>query len=156
MEIVSIDQNLSVQSDSSQYYIINNFYIVYEDKYFVISIRCYGNENKSILNNTETLNMKKGIYYGAYGIADRIKYLKQNYNDKPFINKNNVKIGKFVSYWPSGRTSDTYGLFFTIPNVDFNECSVIVNNIWSTFSLNEKLEWNDKDYKDKIKREKEN
>jgi hypothetical protein len=118
-----------------------------------MSILCYGNKNESILKGDETLNMEKYTYYGSYGIADRIKYLKRNYSNMPFFNKNNIKMSKLVSDWPSGVTSDTYGLYFTLLNSDFNECSIIIDNIWGAFAQNEKLVWDDNNYKNKIKNE---
>jgi hypothetical protein len=86
-----------------------------------------------ILNGADTLNMNTGIYYSNYNIADQIKYLIPDYNEIPIYNKNNIRYSKFVSYWPSGHSSDYYGIYFNIPNNEFTECIISIYNIWGTF-----------------------
>jgi hypothetical protein len=97
--------------------------------------------------------MKKWTYNGSYDIADRIKFLKQNYNAIPFFNRAGVKIGRFISTWGSGISSDTYALYFEIPNREFTECSIVIDNIWGTFAQHDELVLNDTRYEDKIKSE---
>ena len=150
IEVVSINQRLRIKNDNSQYYIVNNIFFIYENKYFVISINCYGNSNSNILNGIDTLNMNTGIYYSNYNIADQIKYLIPNYNEIPIYNNNNIKYSKFVSYWPSGVTSDYYGLYFQIPNDDFSECIISINNIWGSFGdIRNLILGNNHDYREK-------
>lgn len=149
IELVSISQKLMIKDDKSQYFIWNQIDFIFENKYFSIAINCYGNSNKKILEGSKTYNMETGTYYASYNIADQIKDLKQNFIHMPLFNKNNVKYSKFVSDWPSGRTSDYYGLYFQMPNNDFSECIISINNIWYSFAKNQRLQiGNNLDYKE--------
>jgi hypothetical protein len=154
-EVASITQKLRVKSDKSQYCITNNIYFIFENKYFVMTINCYGNNNIRILDGSETYNMETGLYYSNnYSMADEIKYLMPNYIDIPLFNKNNVKYSKFISDWPSGRTSDYYGLYFQIPNNEFSECIISIYNIWGSFATSQRLKFgNNPDYKEKYMKE---
>lgn len=149
MEVVSINQYLRVKSDATQYSIISNIYFIYENRYFSISIQCYGNTNRSILNGIETYNMRRGTYYANYNIASQINYLKQNYRTSPLKNSNGLQYAKLVSLWPSGMSSDYYGLYFLLPNSEFNECILSIYNAWDALAVDQKLVWNDNNYKTK-------
>ena len=154
LEVISINQYLSVKRDRSQYCMTNIINVVYENRLFFIIIYCFGNTNTSLLNGTENYNMQtRDGYYSNYNMADEIKFLKQNYTDSPFINENNVQLSRFVSDWASGATSDYYGLYFKLPNDEFSECVVSVYNVWGTFSKNQKLDLNDKNYRTKYEKE---
>jgi hypothetical protein len=161
MELKFIEQKIGIDKGergivkrSPQYLIQNNLYIVFQDKYFLITIGCYGNANQDILSGNKKYNMELFNYSGSYAVADRIIDLKQNYDNIPFINENNVQIGKLVGSWPSGTTSDYYGLYFILPNNEFNECIVSINNVWRTYAKNTSLIlFNDLNYKEKYKDE---
>jgi hypothetical protein len=151
IEVVSLNQYLFVDRDNTQYSVSNYFDIVYQNKYFILRIDCYGDTNMSILNGDKTYNLRKIINPNIYKSENIIKYLKENYDDDSFTNKNNVKMGRLVSNWASGRTSDYYGLYFTLSNNEFSECVIAIYNIWYTFTVNEELDHNDKSYRVKYK-----
>jgi hypothetical protein len=153
IKVISIDRDLLVKSDNDQYIIRTYLEVIFQGKYFGINISCYGNTNALILNGTETYNMKITTYHPNYAGSPAIKYLKQNYIENPFINKNNVKISRFVSNWASDISSDYYGLYFTLPDSEFNECIIDIYNIWGTFGKIQELGHNDKDYKIKYMNE---
>jgi hypothetical protein len=146
IDVASINQYLRIKSDNSQYCVVNNMYVIWQNRYFLINVNCYGNSNKNVFNGTETYNMRKGVYYAKYNIADQVTYLKKNYVERPFTNKNKVKLSRFVSDWASGMTSDYYGLYFMLPGTEFTECIISINNIWGTFSKNYKLAFDDVTY----------
>jgi hypothetical protein len=150
IEIVSISQYLD--RSKTQYCITNSLDVIYQNKHFYLDIDCYGNTNSAILKNNEFYNLKKLINPSLYKSMNQIGYLKSNYVNDPSINKNDIKIGKFVSHWGTSWTSDYYGVYFILPNSEFNECVISIDNVWYTFAQNETLE-DDEDYKNKILRE---
>jgi hypothetical protein len=151
MEVVAIKQYLAVNYDNTRYCIDTSFRFIYENRYLSLVVQCYGSADKSILDGTKILNMEKYSFYGEYNIASQIKELKQNYTDNLLTNKNGVEFSRLVSYWPSGATSDYYGLYFKLPGKDFSECIISINNIWGSFDDPEKLSMPDNDYKEKVK-----
>jgi hypothetical protein len=150
IEIISMNQYLLLNRDKTQYGIYNLFNIVYQNKFFFIGIEIYGNTNSFILGETKTFNLNKIINPSSYMSKNQIIYLKEKYIKDPFINKNNVKISRLVSYWGTSWTTDYYGLYFMLPNNEFNECVISIDNIWSTFA---KIETLDKNYKENIIKE---
>ena len=117
IEVVSIRQALGVNNRKSRYMINNEIAVIYGNGYFVINMICYGSRNMSILNGSETLNMETGVFYAH---TEEINYLKENYINRPITNNNGIRYGRFVSSWPSGTTADFYGLYFSLPNGDFD------------------------------------
>jgi hypothetical protein len=150
IEIVSIDQYLILDRDNTQYGVRNSLYMVYENKFFCICIEIYGNKDKSFFTEDKTYNLKKMVNYDPYVGQNQVKHLKENYLNAPFTNRNKVKIGRFVSLWGTSFTSDYYGLYFKIPNDQFDECIISIDNIWGTYTKNEIL---DENYKEKIVKE---
>ena len=153
IEIVTLNQYLFMDRDNTQYCIGNYLGIIYQNKYFVIRIDCYGDSNESILNGNETYNLRKIINPEPYKSRNEINFLKKNYSDDFFINGNGVRIGKSISNWGSGVTSDYYGLYFTLSNNEFNECVILIYNVWYSFAINEGLVHDDKNYKIKYMNE---
>lgn len=153
MKIISIDQYLFMDRESTQYSISNYLGMVYLNKYFVIEIDCYGDSDMAILNGNETYNLRKIINPDPYKSRNVINYLKENYSDDSFVNKNGVKIGKSITSWASWVSSDYYGLYFTLSDDKFNECVISIYDVWYSFAKNERLVHNDKDYKEKYKNE---
>jgi hypothetical protein len=150
MEIVSINQYLLLDRDNTQYGISNYLDIVYQNKYIDMRIEIYGNTNRSFFDGEKIYNLRKIVNPDSYMSKNQVIYLKENYDDDPFTNKNQVKIVRFFSVWGTSWTSDYYGLYFTLPNEEFNECVISIYNIWGTFAKKETL---DENYKEKIKKE---
>jgi len=148
MEIISIKQYFLKDKNNTQYGIGNVLYIVFQNKFFFMDIDVYGDSNRNILDGSKKYNLREIINPHPYMSQSQIIELKENYNNAPFINKNQVTMGKFISNWGTRWTSDYYGLYFTLPNEDFNECVISIYNIWGTFAENEQL---DDNYKYKIK-----
>jgi hypothetical protein len=149
IEIVSIDQNLLFDRDNTQYGIRNMLHTLYENKYFFIDINIYGNTNSSIFDKSKTYNLREVIQPSPYDSKNQINYLKENYIKEPFTNKNHVKIGKYFDSWGTDWSSDYYGLYFSLPNNEFNECDISIFNVWGTFEKSEEI---DENYKTKIKK----
>ena len=149
IEIMSINQYFLLDSDNTQYGVENSLYILYQNKFFFMDINIYGNKNRSLLDGTKTYNLRKIINPAPYMSKNQINYLKENYFNKPFTNKNQVKTGKFFSSWGTSWSSDYYGLYFTLPNDEFNECVISISNIWGTFANSETI---DENYKEEIKK----
>jgi len=150
IEVIEINQSLRINKYDSQYWLANWFYFIYDNKYFTLQVNCFGSSNKRILDGSETLKMTTGTYLVKYNITDQLKYLLHNYNETPIYNKNKIKYSRFVSNWASGTTSDYYGLYFQIPNDNFTECIISINNVWGSFANVQELEMgNNPDYKEK-------
>jgi len=81
IEVVKIDQKLRINNYDSQYWLANWFYIIYDSKYFVFLVDCFGSNNKKLLDGSEKLNMTTNTYISKYNIADQLKFLKQNYSE---------------------------------------------------------------------------
>jgi len=150
IEIISINQYLLLNRNNTQYGIYNLFKIVYQNKFFFMSINIYGNTNHFILEGNKTYNLSKIINPSSYMSKNQIKYLKENYINESFINKNKIKISRYVSIWGTSSTSDYYGLYFKLLNNEFNECVISIDNIWGTFA---KIETLDENYKENITKE---
>jgi hypothetical protein len=149
IEIASIDQYFLLDYDNTQYGVENLLRIVYENKFFFIGIQIYGNKD-SFFTEEKTYDLKKIVNPSPYMSKNQVKYLKENYLNDPFTNMNKIKISRFISNWGTSFTSDYYGLYFKIPNNQFDECVISIDNIWGTFAKNEIL---DEDYKEKIAKE---
>jgi hypothetical protein len=149
IEIVSINQYLLADIDNTQYGISNTLYILYENKFFFLEIDIYGSTDRSIFNRSETYNLREIINPHPYRSGNQIKFLKEKYINEPFTNKNQVKIGKFFSSWGTSWSSDYYGLYFSLPNNEFNECVISIFNVWGTFAESDTI---DENYKEKIKK----
>jgi hypothetical protein len=150
MEVIEIEQKLRINNHDSQYWLANWFYFIYDNKIFGLRVDCFGNNNKKILDGSETLNMTTDTYLVSYNIASQLKFLKNNFIDTPIFNRNNIKFSRFVADWASGSSSDYYGLYFQIPNDNFSECIISIYNIWHSFARNQKLLMdNNPDYKEK-------
>jgi len=130
MEIISITQRLIIDSMNPRYYVSHLFELAYHNKYFVLSINCHGNSNRSIINGNETFNLRTI----TTGIPSQIYLLQDNYNSKPFFNQNNIKLGKMVAGWGSHWTSDIYGLYLPLESDNFNECEITLYNLWGAFT----------------------
>jgi len=133
LEIITLNQYLFVDRDNTQYGIRNYFGIVFNEYYFVLSIDCFGNTNSAILNGNETLNLRKIIQPHIYNSRNQANYLIKNYLLNPLTNENNIKMGKYISSWGTSWSSDYHGIYFTLPNNDYNECIIYIFNIWGTF-----------------------
>jgi hypothetical protein len=149
INIVSSDQYFLLDRDKTQYGVSNTLDILFENKYFIISIDIFGNTNRSLLDGSKTYNLRELINSSPYKSRNQINYLKENYIKVPFTNKNQVKIGKFFSGWGTDWSSDYYGLYFTLPNNEFDECVISIFNIWGTFAKSETI---DENYKEEIKK----
>jgi len=150
IEIVSVSQYLLLNDDNTQYGIYNLLRIVYENKFFFMTIEIYGDTNHLFLDGSKTYNMNTIINSSSYKSQNQIIYLKENYINDPLINKKNIKIGRFISRWGTSWTSDYYGLYFKLPNDEFDECIISIDNIWGTFA---KIETLDENYKENIIKE---
>jgi len=93
--------------------------------------------------------MKTSSYYSNYLLSGQVISLKNKYIDDPLLNENNLIYSKLVSDWPSGLTSDYYGLYFMLQNEMFSECFISIFDIWSSLSKNNNLSLDDNNYKEK-------
>jgi len=149
IEIVSINQYLLLDRDNTQYGFSNTLFILYQNKFFFMDIDVYGNTNRSIFDGSEIYYLRKIINPHPYKSENQIKFLKENYINDPSTNRNKIKIGKYFSSWGTSWTSDYYGLYFKLPNNEFDECVISINNIWGTFAKSEII---DENYKTEIKK----